>query len=546
MNYLEKINDEETKYVCEAIPSDELKDYLRKNPKEFAKLMPGFRPTSIKADQTASILLRFQKKPFIRSFIEKHIDLWIRSIKDNIEQCKKDGDSEYQALLHTFPDCYFANNISLYFKLSDSAIEQSVLSILSEAVQVILKQRDDSPKGIDVEKISERMKESERLINEKEAEIRKLKKNIAGKDKNLSKHSETVEKQEVIIAELRDNLKKREKETETAEKEKLKLKHACEEVEKESKAIKRENESLHEKNNVLDNALNTANLQIEGLEKKYADENYEIAGDSSLVRPVSKSQFKEFLSYNLEDIGLSTEKAEGQLLVDHLTRILFLGYPIITNSITARNIASCVSNSITGLSNFKSLSYVEHIKAKHIVHFLNDSGRVVCLDGFLGNYNEIELFEILRQYKNKIIFLSVTYEKTLKYVPVEVLTYCEYLNVLRFPEMAVVHKIGEDPALLEEEKYELDDYFLDERTLKLTRQILEELGFGNQVIIKYLSQITGEEDLNQALIYSILPYIYDVKQENPYMLSKRLEKYAGERGRAPYKDIILRWFGINE
>ena len=88
MSYIEKINDEEIKYVCEAIPSEEIKSYLRKNPKEFAKLMPGFRPTSIKTEQTASVLLKFQERPFIRSFIEKHLESWIVSIQDNIEQCK--------------------------------------------------------------------------------------------------------------------------------------------------------------------------------------------------------------------------------------------------------------------------------------------------------------------------------------------------------------------------------------------------------------------------------------------------------------------------
>lgn len=546
MGYLDKINDEEIKYVCEAIPSAELKSYLRKNPKEFAKLMPGFRPTSIKTEQTASVLLKFQRRPFVRNFIEKHLELWIVSIQDNIEQCKKDGDSDYQAFLHTFPDCYFANNIPLYFRLTDSNVEQSVLSVLAEAVQVILNQRENFLSSEEVEKIAEQRKQNEQAIRIKESEIKVLKSNIAAKDKTLLKHSETILKQEDVIENLHDSLQKCQNEIEKTNKENEELRHKCEAGKRESKAIKMKNETLQDEITRLDKVLNEVNCQLEELIKEYVDEDYEIKGSQSMIRPVSESQFKEFLSYNFEDIGLNIEKEEAQLLVNHLMRVLFLGCPILTNSLTAKNLVSCVANSIIGTSNFESLLFAEHIKAKHIVNFLNDSGRVVCLDGFLGNYNEIELFEILRQYKNKIIFLSIQYEKTLKYVPVEILTHSEYLNVLCFPEMAMVHEIGENSAALEEHEYEIDDYFLDERISKITRQILEELGFEDQVITKYLSQITGEEDLNQALIYSILPYVRDVMAENPYLLSKRLEKYAGEQGRAPYKDIILRWFGINE
>ena len=546
MSYIEKINDEEIKYVCEAIPSEEIKSYLRKNPKEFAKLMPGFRPTSIKTEQTASVLLKFQERPFIRSFIEKHLESWIVSIQDNIEQCKKEGDSDYQAFLHTFPDCYFANNIPLYFKLTDSNVEQNILGVLAEAVQIILKQREDVLRSEEIEKIAEQRGKNEQTIREKESEIKTLKSYIAAKDKALIKHSGTILKQEDEIANLRDSLQECQIEIEKANKENKKLRHKCEAGERESKVIKKKNETFKDEINRLNKELNKVICQLEELQKEYADEEYEIKGSQSLIRPASEGEFKEFLSYNLEDIGLSTENKETQLLVNHLTRVLFLGCPIVTNSIIVDNLASCVANSIIGTTGFESLIFTEHIKAKHIVNFLNESGRVVCLYGFLGNYNEIELFEILRRYRNKIMFLPIQYEKTLKYVPAEILAHCEYLNVLRFPEMAIVHDIDEDPAFLVEHEYEIDDYFLDVRTSKITRQILEEIGFEDQVITKYLSQITGEEDLNQALVFSILPYVRDVMSENPYLLSKRLEKYAGEHGRAPYKDIILRWFGINE
>jgi len=49
MNYLPQLSDDEVQYICSAIPLQESIYYFKQNPKEFAKVMPGFRAASIKS-----------------------------------------------------------------------------------------------------------------------------------------------------------------------------------------------------------------------------------------------------------------------------------------------------------------------------------------------------------------------------------------------------------------------------------------------------------------------------------------------------------------
>lgn len=74
MNYLSLLTEEEVHYICSVIPLQDSVYYFKKYPKDFAKIMPGFRATSIKSQERVSgVLYRNRNQPFISSFIEKHI-----------------------------------------------------------------------------------------------------------------------------------------------------------------------------------------------------------------------------------------------------------------------------------------------------------------------------------------------------------------------------------------------------------------------------------------------------------------------------------------
>ena len=55
--------------------------------------------------------------------------------------------------------------------------------------------------------------------------------------------------------------------------------------------------------------------------------------------------------------------------------------------------------------------------------------------------------------------------------------------------------------------------------------------------------IEDENQLNEILMFTLLPYVSKVFGKNSYNSSKRLQRYAGESGVSLKKDIIMRWFG---
>jgi len=66
---------EEIEAIVNAIPRGAVGQYLSKNPKEFAQLMPGFRPDKLSEVQVKNLLTKEigKKNAFIISFIEKFV-----------------------------------------------------------------------------------------------------------------------------------------------------------------------------------------------------------------------------------------------------------------------------------------------------------------------------------------------------------------------------------------------------------------------------------------------------------------------------------------
>lgn len=85
------------------------------------------------------------------------------------------------------------------------------------------------------------------------------------------------------------------------------------------------------------------------------------------------------------------------------------------------------------------------------------SDRVVCLDGFIGNCNEIEMIPLLEQFRNRIIFVTYMYDRTLKYVPAEILTYFHYLNVDEIKPLIRIKDVTEDPSDIHERAYAVQE-----------------------------------------------------------------------------------------
>jgi uncharacterized protein YdcH (DUF465 family) len=187
MNYLPLMTDEEVLYICSVIRPQEVSSYFRRYPKDFAKIVPGFRASSIDISKIPGLLFRHRSKYFISSFIEGHINEWLPQIQHHLDKAVEEGVSLDAAYIKVLPESFFAGNVSLYFKLTEKEYPDGYLSLLSSAVA-------------EAKDVIEGHKKLEDEIEAKNASIMRLQKeldSLSGINKSLK------EKQNEYISEVK-------------------------------------------------------------------------------------------------------------------------------------------------------------------------------------------------------------------------------------------------------------------------------------------------------------------------------------------------------
>ena len=258
--------------------------------------------------------------------------------------------------------------------------------------------------------------------------------------------------------------------------------------------------------------------------------------------PNDIDEFKDYLGYNLANIGVPTNEDYYVLLKDYLSCILFQGRPVIISRGVGFNLIKCVSNTLIKTPVFPVLEFAPDITEHEITDFLSQERRIVCLDNFIGNYNETKLLTICDKHRDKIIFLTVTYDRTLTYVPQELLKYCNYLNLDRIVAFSGDINLTEAPTAIEEGDVLHTTITSDARWSTVLKEILGELGISDTLSMYKSSTVTDEMHMCKLLAFDVLPYCVDVLKISPFHTSQRLVKYAGESGRCMYKDLFRRWF----
>lgn len=230
------------------------------------------------------------------------------------------------------------------------------------------------------------------------------------------------------------------------------------------------------------------------------------------------------------------------LLKDYLSEILFQGKPIIISRAIGMTLMKCIANTLVGSANVITLSFESDISEQQIDMFLSAKNRILCLDNFIGNYNETTLVTICDKYRDKIIFLTVSYDRTLCYVPEEFLKYCNYINLNRIKAFTHGHALTEDPSIIEEieASYPLIDP--DARWSLFLKEMLDEFGVSSTLSTYKSSLISDEASMCCILAFDILPFCADVLNIPPFSVSERLNKYAGDKGRCLYKELFRGWF----
>ena len=527
MNYLSMLTEDEIKYICSVIPLQESVWYFKRYPKDFSKAMPGFRPTSLRnQEQVSALMYRRRNQNFISSFIEKHISRWLDEIQGEITLKIDEGESKESAWMQTLPFCFFVDNISIFFKLIGEEHSEQYLSLISTSIKRI-KDLDISYKKIEttlIDKKSEVMRledDIKRVQFELDKSIRKLIE-CSSEIKTLKLTCADLEKLESVV-------RTREQEIDVLKK-KVQV---CDEY------VQKLN---HELSAAID-AQQKLEIKIKDeIEQQRAVKLKEQAASIKPRCPRDIGEFREYLGYNLESIGVATDSKYYFLLKDYLCEILFQGKPIIINRAAGMALMRCVANTLIGSVNVATLSFESNISEQQIDVFLSAKNRILCLDNFIGNYNETSLLTVCDKHRNKIIFLTTAYDRTLCYVPEEFLKYCNYLNLNRIKAFTHNYALTEDPSILDEIDVIYPIITLNARWSTLLKEMLDEFGMCSALSIYKSSLISDETSMCCILAFDVLPFCVDVLKISPFNVSERLNKYAGDKGRCLHKELFRGWF----
>lgn len=527
MNYLPMLNEDEIKYICSVIPLQESVWYFKCYPKDFAKIMPGFRAISLKnQDQVNALLYRNRNKAFIYLFIEKHISRWLDEIQGEITLKIGKGESKESAWMHTLPFCFFVDNIGIFFKLIGEEQPEYYISLISASIKSI-KNLDISYKRLETT-LNDKKSEAMRL----EDDIRRVQSELDKSNKKLIEHSSEIKVLKCACADL----------------EKLEG-IACtreQEIDILKKRAQERDEYIQKLNDELSASI-VARRQLEikikeEIEQQRLAEAIEQAAALKPRIPRDIEEFKDYLGYNLESLGVATNAEYYFLLKEHMSKILFQGKPIIISRATGMMLMRCVANTLVGSANVATLSFVTDISEQQIDGFLSTKNRIVCLDNFIGNYNETTLLTIFDKHRDKIIFLTIVYDRTLFYIPEELLKYCTYLNLNRIEAFTNYHDLTEDPSTVDEIDASYFTIAPDTHWSSLLKEILDELGECSALSTYKSSLISDEASLCCLLAFDVLPFCVDVLKISPFNVSERLNKYAGDKGRCSHRGLFRRWF----
>ena len=526
MKYLPMMSEDEIRYVCSVIPLQNSVEYFKRNPKSFAKIMPGFRAKSLNQEQASGVLFRSRNQPFISSFIEGYISYWLDKIVADTQKITEEGESKESALLQALIHCPFENNIEIFFKLIDEKHAKKYLLMVNASIKII------KDAGTKHERVQSQMDKKTTEISRLESELGHAQAEQNRTSQRLSECFDEI----TMLKRTNGDLQKLKEAIIAHEKSIENFKKKLQERDDYIKTLKTELSSAKDEQRLLEQEIR------EEFAKQQEAVRYQLDSARKPKCPKDIDEFRDYLGYNLENLGVSMNLDCYQLLKDYLIDVLFQGRPIIISKSTGLSLMKCISNTLVNTSTVPVLNFAPSIPERVIDVFLSQDKRIVCLDNFIGNYNETTLITTCDKYRDKIIFLTIPYDRTLCFVPDELMKYCHYINLNRIAAFLGNKELTEDPSVIDEVEAVVNPTTTDSRWSLVLKEILEELGVQGALCVYKSSFVVNESSLCRILAFDVLPYCADVLKIAPFNSSERLVKYAGNIGKCPYKDLFRSWF----
>lgn len=199
---LAELSQDELKYICGRLLLPDVRCYFQNNPKDFAKIRPGFRAEKLSDADTLSILVKNANKPFIAAFIERMINDWMSQIGNHCDLLESEGYSEGEALLKTIPNSVFCDNCELYFRLTEQKPDDDYLRLFRDALTLVEKtaetRKDENHNETTVKDIT--------LFENKNEEIRELRTELKQYQENVAALQESLHETESQVRARQEEL----------------------------------------------------------------------------------------------------------------------------------------------------------------------------------------------------------------------------------------------------------------------------------------------------------------------------------------------------
>lgn len=585
IDMVEMFNDTELKYIINVIPTPGIRNYFKRYPKDFQKTFPGFRVNATIPAERYLIEIK-RNNDFIVNLVTSFLEQSIKEIDEAIEESKKESDLE-TALIKNLSCSHFSANPSIYFKLKNEEKEDDAYGILLAAIKMYgeLSKENNSLKD-EYERLKKQFdglhkenSEQVEYISALEMDKETYKSTNKELSQNLEKINNDIKNLEYANEILRADYKKTIDEIEVLKTKFSEAKERISNLQEAKKSLLSELESLKIQHNeslkneeelktrieILSADIESKNAEIVELQEKLAntielqltktDDSFEFKNDVDIsrnqdiiptievIKEIEKKhgtyyfvkdyeEFRMDLDYCLMDANVNEGK---EVLTSYLDRLYTERKIIIGNRKDCRFIVECFS-SILCSKEYTNITYFDGIKLRDIITAVENGGRIIYLDNFIGNYNETVLISLLSIYKDKMIVISAMYDKMFMYITSDILRDCNYINLQR---LNLSDNIDFDSCICEEQISEYKKELIDNAPTSALISILRDLKLNEQVRTSLSINVNSHTDSDAILTFGVLPYLVDVRGETPFENSDRLLSYY-EKNRN--NRFTLKWF----
>lgn len=574
MKTVDHLTQEQLSYLCSKIPVAVAKKYLLKFPEDFQRLEKGFRVKSLSDEQVARILLRHYRDRFIKDFLNRYLDTELLTIKTLLDHQVSDEEDQ-EVFLEALGDSIFDENVALFFQLTEQVRSKEFIELMEASIrrEKRLKKGWLTEKRETVEEKDDALADLKEHVSKSNGREEKLKKDIKKQAAQLEAYKKESADSAKVVAELASKvdglvsaivavkarmdkmdehlLKNDEKQADLYRewqkvKEGLKVNERVDAMEEKVTKLAKQNDQIKsalkkvgEKQEPALEVVEDSRAASEEAKKKPDNDEK----PSLPKRPRDMVLFEEFLEYNLTSMGLKESDAGYDAFLRYVETVAFEGIPLLVKTAPATNLANSFANILDERLKAESIYYDPEAPFEEFKKRLDKSThRVLCIHNVIGSGEELSAVDLLQNYRDKIILLTYTADRTLYYLPHQVLFRVHYLNFDGYEALSQVRSTTECPSRMDEEVYEPEARVVAPVKQAVFREIGSQCGFYEEAIQRMSGVIEDGETLDSVLLFSMLPYVSKALRLNPFAESKRLERYVGAEENSSLKRLMLEWF----